>query len=117
MLPAPLRAPGCCLNCAAGRVWGFINSLRYTLQEMSSVTVIGAGYVGLTTAVCLADLGHRVTGVDIDEAKVTRLRTGEPTIYEPGLKELMASALRSGRISRLRLTIFHWSSPPPLPGV
>ena len=66
---------------------------------MSAVAVIGAGYVGLTTAVCLANLGHRVIGMDIDKAKVTRLRAGEPTIYEPGLEELMASALESGRLA------------------
>ena len=66
---------------------------------MSAVAVIGAGYVGLTTAVCLANLGHRVIGMDIDKAKVTRLRAGEPTIYEPGLEELMASALDSGRLA------------------
>ncbi len=47
---------------------------------MASVAVIGTGYVGLTTAVCLADLGHQVTAVDIDEEKVNRLQQGEPTI-------------------------------------
>ena len=42
---------------------------------MSAVAVVGTGYVGLTTAVCLAELGHRVTGVDIDKAKMARLRS------------------------------------------
>lgn len=65
---------------------------------MSSVAVIGTGYVGLTTAICLADIGHEVTGVDIDEAKVARLASGEPTIYEPGLEELMGKTLRTGRL-------------------
>jgi UDPglucose 6-dehydrogenase len=65
---------------------------------MSSVAVIGTGYVGLTTAVCLAELGHQVTGVDIDVAKVASLRQGEPTIFEPGLKELMASTVGAGQL-------------------
>ena len=65
---------------------------------MSSVAVIGTGYVGLTTAICLADIGHQVTGVDIDEAKVARLASGEPTIYEPGLEELIGKTLRTGRL-------------------
>jgi len=66
---------------------------------MSSVAVIGSGYVGLTTAVCLADLGHQVTGVDIDEAKLAKLRGGVPTIYEPGLDELLAKTLKTGRLA------------------
>ena len=66
---------------------------------MSSVAVIGTGYVGLTTAVCLADLGHQVVGVDIDEAKVATLKRGEPTIYEPGLAELMTRTLATGRLA------------------
>ncbi|TMC31466.1 MAG: UDP-glucose/GDP-mannose dehydrogenase family protein [Chloroflexi bacterium] len=66
---------------------------------MSSIAVIGTGYVGLTTAVCLAELGHQVIGVDIDQAKVQRLRRGEPTIYEPGLDELLAQVLKAGRLA------------------
>src|SRR5256884_1418125 len=65
---------------------------------MSAIAVIGTGYVGLTTAVCLAKLGHRVVGVDIDEAKVARLRCGVATIYEPGLEELMQETQKSGRL-------------------
>jgi UDPglucose 6-dehydrogenase len=54
------------------------------------VGVIGAGYVGLVTGVCLASLGFQVTIRDIDEAKVGRLERGNVPIYEPGLAELMA---------------------------
>src|SRR5947209_8474795 len=56
------------------------------------VCVIGTGYVGLTTGVCLAFLGHDVTCVDIDEAKVERLRAGKSPIYEPYLEDLLALA-------------------------
>jgi UDPglucose 6-dehydrogenase len=63
---------------------------------VSAIAVIGTGYVGLTTAVCLAKLGHKVVGVDIDEAKVARLRSGEATIYEPGLEELMRETQSAG---------------------
>ncbi len=65
---------------------------------MSSVAVIGTGYVGLTTAVCLADLGHEVIGVDNDTAKVSTLKAGEPTIFEPGLAELMRRVVKAGRL-------------------
>ena len=52
--------------------------------------VIGVGYVGLVTAVCFAKLGHRVVCVDVDRAKLERLRRGEVPIYEPGTAEAMA---------------------------
>ena len=65
---------------------------------MSKVAVIGTGYVGLTTAACLADLGHDVTGVDIDSDKIHMLQQGQPTIYEPGLEEVMGRTMRAGRL-------------------
>jgi len=65
---------------------------------MSSIAVIGTGYVGLTTGVCLAEIGHDVTGVDIDQAKVATLKSGEPTIFEPGLGELMTRTIKAGRL-------------------
>jgi UDPglucose 6-dehydrogenase len=67
-------------------------------KAMSAIAVIGTGYVGLTTAVCLAKLGHNVVGVDTDAAQVARLRRGEAPIYEPGLEELMAETQKSGRL-------------------
>ncbi|GIW26059.1 UDP-glucose/GDP-mannose dehydrogenase family protein [Meiothermus sp.] len=53
------------------------------------VTVIGTGYVGITTGVTLAYIGHEVTCVDIDPQKLALLRSGKAPIYEPGLEELM----------------------------
>jgi UDPglucose 6-dehydrogenase len=64
----------------------------------SSLTVIGAGYVGLTTAVCLAHLGHRVCCGELDEEKVARLSRGEPTILEDGLAKLLKEGLESKRL-------------------
>src|SRR5665213_2724666 len=62
------------------------------------VTVIGTGYVGTVTGACLAYLGHRVTCVDTDLAKIEKLRLGQAPIYEPGLDELMALAQERGGI-------------------
>lgn len=53
------------------------------------VAVIGTGYVGLVSGVCLADYGHRVICVDMDAAKVDRINRGEAPIYEKGLEELL----------------------------
>ena len=66
---------------------------------MSKVAVIGAGYVGLTTGACLADLGNDVTVVDIDEEKVALLRRRQVPFYEPGLRELVERNARAGRLS------------------
>jgi UDPglucose 6-dehydrogenase len=62
------------------------------------VTVIGTGYVGAVTGACLAYLGHRVTCVDTDQAKIARLRRGESPIYEPHLDELLQLAAARGGI-------------------
>jgi UDPglucose 6-dehydrogenase len=56
------------------------------------VTVIGTGYVGAVTGACLAYLGHRVTCVDTDAAKIARFEAGQSPIYEPGLDEMLAMA-------------------------
>lgn len=63
------------------------------------VTVFGTGYVGLVTGTCLADVGHDVLCIDIDEKKIERLRRGEIPIHEPGLGELVAANVAAGRLS------------------
>ena len=63
------------------------------------IAVIGTGYVGLTTGVCLAHLGHTVVCADVDAAKVARLAAGEMPIVEDGLAELLTEGLASGRLS------------------
>lgn len=60
------------------------------------VAVIGTGYVGLTTAVSLAMNGHEVTGIDLVEAKIIKLKQGLSPIYEPGLEEALAHVLQQG---------------------
>jgi len=57
-----------------------------------NVTIIGTGYVGLTTGVALAYLGNRVTCLDVDEKKLDALRAGKAPIYEPFLEEMLALA-------------------------
>jgi UDPglucose 6-dehydrogenase len=57
------------------------------------------GYVGLTTAACLADLGNEVTGIDIDAARLSMLNRNQMPIYEPGLEELVERGRRGGRLS------------------
>ena len=56
------------------------------------VSIIGTGYVGLTTGVCLGFLGHKVTCIDTDEKKIDLLRAGKTPIFEPFLTDLMAAA-------------------------
>lgn len=62
------------------------------------VAVIGTGYVGLVSAVCLAHMGHRVVGVDSDAGKLAQLQGGQSPIYEPGLQEDLTLAIRTGRL-------------------
>ncbi len=62
------------------------------------VCVIGTGYVGLVTGVCLAHIGHQVICVDNNEEKVKLMKSGQSPIYEPGLSELMQSATESGKL-------------------
>jgi UDPglucose 6-dehydrogenase len=66
---------------------------------MAEIAVIGAGYVGLTTAACFSHLGHDVTCADIDEARIAQLTRGEMPIVEAGLEALVRDGLERGRLS------------------
>lgn len=62
------------------------------------ITVFGTGYVGLVTGACLADSGHDVFCVDVDEDKVRRLKQGDVPIFEPGLDDLVSRNFQAGRL-------------------
>src|SRR5580692_6754602 len=68
------------------------------MNNVSRVTVIGTGYLGLTHAVCMADLGHQVLGIDVDEEKIAKASRGEAPFFEPGLEPLLRKNLESGRL-------------------
>jgi UDPglucose 6-dehydrogenase len=62
------------------------------------LTVIGTGYLGLTHAVCMADLGHSVLAIDTDPAKLAMAARGEAPFFEPGLESLLRKNLEAGRL-------------------
>ena len=63
------------------------------------ITVIGCGYLGAVHAACMAKLGHDVTGIDVDEAKIAALSAATAPFYEPGLEELLEDVQSTGRLS------------------
>lgn len=63
------------------------------------ITIFGAGYVGLVTGACLAEVGNHVLCVDTNKERVARLKNGECPIHEPGLPELMHNNLQAGRLT------------------
>ncbi len=71
---------------------------RAPLGNRLRLAVIGAGYLGITHAACMASLGFEVLCVDIDQHKIDELSAGQLPIYEPGLTELLAEGLATGRL-------------------
>lgn len=62
------------------------------------ISVIGCGYLGAVHAASMAELGHDVIGIDVDEAKITALAEGRAPFFEPGLPEILVSGVESGRL-------------------
>jgi UDPglucose 6-dehydrogenase len=62
------------------------------------LTIIGSGYVGLTTGACFANVGHHVMCVDNNADKIARLKAGEIPIYEPGLEQIVQTMVAAGRL-------------------
>ena len=69
---------------------------------MSTISVVGTGYLGATHAAAMAELGANVIGIDTDADKVAALNAGTVPFYEPGLPELVSKNVEAGR---LRFTI------------
>ncbi len=64
-----------------------------------NIAIIGTGYVGLPSGVGLAELGHKVTCIDIDDKKIEALKRGELTLYEEGLEDLFNKNIKNGNLS------------------
>ncbi|MBK4346437.1 UDP-glucose dehydrogenase family protein [Lacisediminihabitans changchengi] len=62
------------------------------------ISVIGCGYLGAVHAAAMAELGHDVVGIDVDAAKIAQLADGRPPFFEPGLPEILTSAMATGRL-------------------
>jgi len=71
-------------------------ALRYARRM--HLAIVGAGYVGLVTAACLTHIGHEVTCLDVDAARIARLHAGDLPVHEPGLDALVAEGLANGRL-------------------
>jgi UDPglucose 6-dehydrogenase len=75
-----------------------IEKAQKTIQRALKVVIIGSGYVGLVTGACLAEMGNKVTCLDIDHNKIDLLSSGQIPFYEPGLEDLVKRGLQAERL-------------------
>jgi UDP-glucose 6-dehydrogenase len=71
------------------------------LKKQTKISVIGAGYVGLYTAVGFSNKGYRVVTSDVDDKKVTKINQGFPPFHEPGLQEKLKDSVQKGNLKCL----------------
>lgn len=64
-----------------------------------NIALVGTGYIGIVGAAVFADWGNKVTGIDIDEAKINQIKSGDMPIYEPGLSDMVLKNIESGNLS------------------
>ncbi|ASU85526.1 UDP-glucose/GDP-mannose dehydrogenase family protein [Nocardiopsis gilva YIM 90087] len=75
-----------------------VSGAEPTRTGPSRISVIGTGYLGATHAACMAELGFDVLGLDVDQAKIDALSSGQLPFYEPGLEEVLTRNLANGRL-------------------
>jgi UDPglucose 6-dehydrogenase len=94
----PEVAPG---RRATGRRFATVAAIvqTRTLEACVRISVIGCGYLGAVHAACMAQIGHDVVGIDVDERKVAELSAGRAPFFEPGLPQLLEAMVGSGRLS------------------
>ncbi|MDJ0664660.1 MAG: UDP-glucose/GDP-mannose dehydrogenase family protein [Acidimicrobiia bacterium] len=68
------------------------------MADPKGIAIVGSGYVGTVVAACMAKIGHRVVGVEIDEEKLSKLQSGSSYFYEPGLDEILRASIDNGTL-------------------
>lgn len=81
------------------KYWNLLLNHKPLRQLIMKIAVVGTGYVGLVSGTCFAETGNQVVCVDIDQAKVEKLASGQITIFEPGLEKIFLRNTKEGRLT------------------